>query len=66
MTQQTLSQEKPTEQFMRFLIKNGNWLNTTQISKKANMSWNTAFKYLERMYNRGWLSKKGNYWKART
>lgn len=50
---------------LRVLLKRKGWLNTTQIAIRARMSWNTAIKYLERMYNRGWLSRKGNYWKAR-
>jgi len=50
---------------LRVLLKRKGWLNTTQIANRASMSWNTAIKYLERMYNRGWLSRKGNYWKAR-
>lgn len=50
---------------LSILLINKSWLNTTQIATKSNMSWNTAFKYLGEMYNRGWLSKRGNYWKAR-
>jgi len=30
-----------------------------------DISWNIAIKYLERMYNRGWLSKIENHWKER-
>jgi len=50
---------------LRVLLRRVGWINATQISKLTGMSWNTAIKYLERMYNRGWLSKKGNYWRAR-
>ena len=50
---------------LRVLLRRKSWINTTQISSLTGMSWNTAIKYLQRMYNRGWLSKKGNYWKAR-
>ena len=32
---------------------------------KKLMNQNTAYNYLVRMYNRGWLSKKRKYWKAR-
>lgn len=50
---------------LSILLRNRGWLNTTQIAKRGKMSWNTAYNYLVRMYNRGWLSKKGKYWKAR-
>jgi len=50
---------------LALLLKRRVWLNTTQIASMARMSWNTAKTYLERMYNRGWLSRKGNYWKVR-
>jgi DNA-binding IclR family transcriptional regulator len=47
------------------LLRKRIWLNTTQIADLTGISWNTALKYLQRMYNRGWLSRKGNYWRAR-
>lgn len=50
---------------LSILLRNGGWLNTTQIATRGKMSWNTAYNYLVKMYDRGWLSKKGNYWKAR-
>jgi len=50
---------------LSILLRNRSWLNTTQIASRSQMSWNTALKYLNKMYNRGWISKKGNYWKAR-
>lgn len=50
---------------LRVLLKRKSWVNTTKISELTGMSWNTALKYLNRMYGRGWLSKQGNYWKAR-
>jgi len=50
---------------LSILLRNKGWLNTTQIATKTDMSWNTALKYLQRMYNRGWLSKRGNYWRAK-
>jgi len=37
----------------------------TQIADLTGISWNTALKYLQRMYNLGWLSRKGNYWRAK-
>ncbi len=50
---------------LRVLLKRKSWINATQISRLTGISWNTVIKYLQRMYNRGWLSRKGNYWKAR-
>lgn len=50
---------------LRVLLKRRSWLNTTQIAELTDMSWNTAVKYLQRMYNRGWLSRSGNYWKVK-
>jgi DNA-binding IclR family transcriptional regulator len=47
------------------LLRRRVWLNTTQIADATRISWNTAKNYLERMYNRGWLSRKGNYWRVR-
>ncbi len=52
-------------EILSILLRNRGWLNTTQIATKSKMSWNTALKYLDKMYNLGWLSKKGNYWKAK-
>lgn len=50
---------------LNILLRRKGWVNTTKISELTNMSWNTAIKYLKRMYGRGWLSKSGNYWKVR-
>lgn len=50
---------------LRVLLRRKSWINATQISSLTGMSWNTAMKYLQKMYGRGWLSKKGNYWKAK-
>jgi DNA-binding MarR family transcriptional regulator len=47
------------------LLRRESWLNTSQIAELAQVSWNTADKYIKKMYNRGWLSKNGKYWKAR-
>jgi len=52
------------KKILRILLKTKNWLNTTEISKRSGMSWNTTFKYLEILYNRKWVFKKGNYFKA--
>ena len=56
---------KHEKEILRVLLKRKSWLNTTQIANRAGISWNTAKNYLERMYNRGWLRRKGNYWKAK-
>ncbi|MDA3836405.1 MAG: hypothetical protein PF542_02170 [Nanoarchaeota archaeon] len=47
------------------LLKKNHWLNASEIAKSGNMSWNTADKYLQKLYTRGWLSKKGNLWLAK-
>jgi len=52
---------------LMILIKQPKYWNTTEISKKSKISWNTTEKYLEEMHNKGWLEKKGRtkiYWKA--
>jgi len=52
---------------LTILIKNPTFLNTTEVSKGAKISWNTAEKYLDEMHQRGWLEKKGRtkfFWKA--
>jgi len=49
---------------LNILIKNSrSWLNTTQIANKGEISWNTAMKYLKKMYDSGWISQKKNYWR---
>ena len=50
---------------LRVLLKRKSWINTTHVSNLTKMSWNTAIKYLNIMYEKGWLMKKGNYWKVR-
>lgn len=47
------------------LLKKRVGTNTTKIANSSNVSWNTAQKYLDRMYSRGWLTKKGNSWKVK-
>lgn len=49
---------------LRVLLRRKGWINTTKVAGLTDMSWNTALKYLRRMYTRRWLSRKGNYWKA--
>lgn len=46
------------------IVKSNRWMNTTEVSKLARCSWNTAYKYLLRFYEMGWVERKGNYWKA--
>ncbi len=50
---------------LRVLLRRRVWMNTSEIADECDISWNTALKYLQRLYNRGWLSKSGNYWRAR-
>ncbi|MCD6371329.1 MAG: hypothetical protein J7L39_01260 [Candidatus Aenigmarchaeota archaeon] len=54
---------------LKVLIQRRVFMSTREIARRARVSWNTAFVYLNRFYNRGWLSRKkvGNriYWKAR-
>ena len=50
------------------LLRYRTFKNTTFIAGKAQMSWNTAEKYLNRMEAKGWVTKKGikrSYWKAK-
>ena len=47
------------------LLKTKSWLNVTQISKLSGVSWNTTDKYIAKMNRLGWLSKNGNYWRAK-
>lgn len=52
---------------LTILIKKPKYWNTAEISREAKISWNTAEKYLDEMYQRGWLEKKGRaktFWKA--
>lgn len=41
------------------------WQNTKNIAERTRISWNTAKKYLDRFYEKGWLRKKGIYWKVK-
>ncbi|RMD45947.1 hypothetical protein D6829_00745 [Candidatus Pacearchaeota archaeon] len=52
---------------LTLLIKKHTFWNTSEVARAAKISWNTAEKYLEKMYKRGWLEKKGRaklLWKA--
>lgn len=42
------------------LIKHGDYMNTTEIAKKAGVSWNTALSYLKMMENKGWVQSAGD------
>ena len=50
---------------LAILIKGNKWMNTAEIRKVAKISWNTAYSYLNKFHELGWISKKGNYWKAK-
>jgi len=63
------SQLKPQEsRILKALLEHNYYLNTTQVAKVANVSWNTADKYLKEFHKRGWIDKRqrGNrdYWRA--
>ncbi len=53
---------------LKALLEHNYYLNTTQVANAANVSWNTADKYLKKFNKRGWIEKKprGNrdYWRA--
>jgi predicted transcriptional regulator len=53
---------------LKALLEHNYRLTTTQVSKIANMSWNTVNKYLNKFYEKGWIDKqpKGKwvYWRA--
>lgn len=60
---------KPQEhRILKALLEYNFYLNTTQVAKLANVSWNTADKYLKEFHKRKWIVKKktGNrdYWRA--
>ena len=43
-------------------------MNTTEVSKSSEVSWNTAIKYLEEMNEDGWILRSKtskNHWRAR-
>jgi len=51
---------------LKALFEHNYYLTTTQVSNVANISWNNAKNYLEKMYQLYWIAKleKGNrdYW----
>lgn len=69
MTRKTKPQLKPQEsRILKALLEHDYSLNTTQVAEFANVSWNTADKYLNKFYDLGWIEKmeRGNrdYWRA--
>lgn len=50
---------------LTIMLKKNRWMTATEIAKFGKMSWNTAHKYLNTIYGRRWISKRGNYWRAR-
>jgi len=60
---------KPQElRILKTLLEHNYYLSTTQVAKKANISWNTANKYLKEFRKLKWIDKmvRGNrvYWRA--
>ena len=60
---------KPAEsRILKALLEHDYSLNTTQISHIANVSWNTADKYLKEFKSRGWVIKRKRgtrtFWEA--
>jgi len=52
---------------LRVLIQNGGFMTTAEISKEADISWNTALFYLNVFHKKGWIEKQGKkvlYWRA--
>ena len=49
---------------LAILIKGNRWMTTAEVGRLARMSWNTAYNYLDDFYERGWIYRKGYYWKA--
>ncbi len=47
------------------MLKKNRWMTTAEIAYFTRFSWNTVDKYINRIYNRGWLSKNRGYWRAR-
>lgn len=49
------------------LVREGDYMNTTEISNEAKVSWNTALAYLKRLERRGWVESAGDtkkHWRA--
>jgi len=51
-------QLKPQEsRILKVLLEHSYYLNTTQVANLANVSWNTADKYLKRFNRKGWVAE---------
>lgn len=51
------------------LIQDGDYMTTAKVAEEAKVSWNTAFAYLKKFYQKEWIEKIGDttvYWKATT
>ena len=69
MTKKTKPQLKPQEsRILKALLEHDYYLNTAQVAEFANVSWNTADKYLNKFHDLEWIEKteRGNrdYWRA--
>ena len=55
-------------QILKVLIEHSYYLTTTEVSKKAKVSWNTAYNHLKEFHRLKWINlrKRGNrkLWKA--
>jgi len=65
----TYPQLKPQEYtIFKVLLEHDYYISTTGIAKLANVSWNTAHKYLNTAFSKNWIAKTqtGNrsYWRA--
>lgn len=53
---------------LKALLEHNYYLNTTEVARLADVSWNTAIKYLKEFHKRRWIDKRqrGNrdYWRA--
>ncbi len=63
-----MAEMNPQEkQILKVLLEN-QFISTRQVAEKANLSWNTAKKYLDIFLERGWISHHSmsgkDYWKA--
>ena len=54
---------------LTILVKEGDYMNTSEIARLVGVSWNTAFTPLRRLEAKGWVESGGDvkkYWIART
>jgi predicted transcriptional regulator len=62
-------QLKPQElRILKALLEHSYHLSTAQVAEIANVSWNTADKYLEKFRKKHWIERvqrgNRNYWRA--